>query len=79
MKKIIAKESYDLKKIVRDRIAKEGPNTSLCDIDLKNVQSISSLFHDVDFNGDISEWNTSNVLDMSYLFTNSTFNGDISR
>ena len=51
------------------------------DIDTRNIKSTMSMFADaVNFNGDISRWNTSNVSNMQGMFAWATkFNGDISK
>jgi surface protein len=35
---------------------------------VSNVENMSSMFFDSNFNGDISKWNVSNVKKMSYMF-----------
>ena len=51
------------------------------DIDTRNIKSTMSMFADaVNFNGDISRWDTSYVSNMQGMFAWATkFNGDISR
>ena len=51
------------------------------DIDTRNIKSTMNMFADaVNFNGDISRWNTSNVSNMQGMFAWATkFNGDISK
>ena len=72
------KTKDELKKIIEDRISKEGPNCDLNDIDVSLITDMSCLFFDSKFNGDISKWDTSNVANMSYMFSGSNFNQDIS-
>ena len=47
-------------------------------IDTSEVTTMSYLFRNSYFNGDISKWNTSNVTGMVEMFLHSRFNGDIS-
>ena len=51
----------ELKKIITDRISKEGFKCDLNDIDTSLIEDMSGLFIRSDFNGDISKWNVSNV------------------
>ena len=55
------KNKYELKKIITDRISKEGFKCDLNDIDTSLIDDMSGLFIRLDFNGDISKWNVSNV------------------
>ena len=73
------KTKKELKKIIEERIAKEGHKCDLNDIDTSLITDMSWLFYGSDFNGDISEWDTSRVKDMSYMFYDSKFKGDISK
>ena len=73
------KKTYELKKIIKDRISKEGYNCDLNDIDVSLITDMSYLFYYLDFRGDISEWNVSNVEDMSRMFFGTNFNQDISK
>ena len=68
----------ELKKIIDERISKEGPNCNLNDIDTSLITDMSYLFKYSSFNGDISCWNTSKVEDMSGMFYGTPFNSDIS-
>ena len=58
------KTKEELKKIIEDRISKEGSNCNLNDIDTSLITDMSYLFFDSKFNGDISNWDVSNVKDM---------------
>jgi surface protein len=40
---------------------------------------MSLLFDEMNFEGDVSEWDVSNVTNMSFMFSSSVFNGDISQ
>ena len=72
------KTKEELEEIVKDRIDKEGPNCDLNDIDTSLITDMAWLFHNMEFNGDISKWDVSNVKYMDYMFLKSGFNGDIS-
>ena len=54
----------ELEKIIKERISKEGQNCDLNDIDVSLINDMSFLFYGSNFNGNISNWNTSNVKDM---------------
>ena len=69
----------ELKKIIDDRIEKEGPDCNLNDIDTSLITDMSYLFKYSNFTGDISCWNTSKVEDMSGMFYGTPFNSDISK
>ena len=69
----------ELKDIILQRIKDEGNKVDLNDIDVSSITDMSRLFEDLDFNGDISEWNVSNVTEMhSMFFKCKSFNSDIS-
>ena len=72
------KTKFELKEIIKERISKEGPRCNLNDIDVTLIEDMAGLFDSSDFNGDISEWDTSNVKYMTWMFANSKFNGCIS-
>ena len=72
------KTKDELKKIIEDRISKEGPNCDLNDIDVSLIMDMSWLFYYSKFNGDISKWNVSSVENTAYMFFRSRFNRDIS-
>ena len=41
---------------------------------------MTEVFYELDFNGDISQWDVSNVTDMSFMFSScKSFNQDISK
>ena len=69
----------ELQELIKDRIIKEGPKCNLNDIDVSLITDMSYLFHNSNFNGDISKWDVSNVTDMYGMFMHSKFNGDISK
>ena len=73
------KTTKELKQIIEDRIAEEGPNCDLNDIDVSLITDMSSVFAYSLFNGDISNWDVSNVKDMWGMFYMSWFNQDISK
>ena len=74
-------DKNELKKIIKSRIEKEGPDCNLNDIDTSLITDMSYLFSGEifdSFNGNISEWDVSNVKYMAWMFYCSAFNGDIS-
>lgn len=80
---IVAENKEHLKKIIEERISKFGPNCDLNDIDVSGITDMSELFYwkdkpEIQFNGDISQWDVSNVTNMWRMFFCSQFNGDIS-
>ena len=60
----------ELKQIIERRINQEGPNCSLNDIDVSNIDDMGVLFYRSRFNGDISKWDVSNVISMYDMFKN---------
>ena len=72
------KTKEELKKIIKERIKKEGNNCNLNDIDVSLIDDMSWLFSFSDFNGDISKWDVSNVNSMYSMFDGAHFNQDIS-
>ncbi len=56
-----------------------NPRADLNWIDTGDVTDMSLLFHQTNFNGNISEWDVSNVRTMLEMFEQSPFNGDISK
>lgn len=76
--KVIARDRYHLRYIIRKKIKKYGPNCNLNDIDVSRVTEMYEVFRGSKFNGDISRWNVSNVRSMAAMFVDSEFNGDIS-
>ena len=65
------------------RIIEESPgDADLNHLDVTLIEDMSHLFCEgtrYQFNGNISEWNTSNVRNMNGMFRGSEFNGDISK
>ena len=45
--------------------------------DVSNIERMSMLFHNTNFNEDISQWDVSNVIDMSRMFSDCSFNQPI--
>ena len=75
---VVAKDREHLKELIKEAIREKGPNCDLNFIDVSNVEDMSGLFADSEFNGDISKWNVSNVMFMAGMFEGSGFDGDIS-
>ncbi len=69
---------YDIRSIVEREIRRLGVYADLNHILVDDVTNMASLFLDLNFDGDISQWNVGKVTNMSYMFERSTFNGDIS-
>ena len=56
------KTKDELREIIKRRISEQGNNCDLNDIDTSLITDMSHLFHGSEFNGNISNWNTSNVI-----------------
>lgn len=76
---IIAQDQDHLKKLIKQEIELNGHQCNLNHIDVSKVIDLSNLFQNSNFDGDISNWNTSNVQYTRRMFKNSKFNGDISK
>lgn len=76
---IQAQNRSHLALLIIQEIHAHGNECSLNHIDVSNVDNMNSLFKDMPFNGDVSEWDVSNVKAMAFMFSGSTFNGDISK
>lgn len=73
-------DKRELESVVNTVLMEQNnPSIDLNFIDISNVDSLSYLFKDKDFNGDISKWDTSKIRNMREMFSGSTFNGDVSR
>jgi len=67
--KYIVKDNQELADIVEYfRRKSVGPQCNLNWIDTSNVTNMAYLFADCEFNGNISEWDTSNVITMANMF-----------
>ena len=76
----------ELQELLKELIKERGMDGDFNDIDTSQITDMSHLFESTrlfdtsDFNGDISEWNTSNVKTMGCMFEcASSFNQDISK
>ena len=72
------KTKDELKDIIRDRIKEQGTECDLNDIDVSLIDDMAYMFYEMDFNGDIYNWNVSNVKNVCCMFAFSSFNQDIS-
>ena len=76
------KSKEELKRIIKDHIKKNNPSpgqeVDFNWIDISDVDDLSYLFANVDYNPVIDKWDVSNVKNMSGMFARSNFNGDIS-
>lgn len=68
------KDSKQLREIIMDAV-EDDPEADLNFIDTSLITSMNSLFDDINFDGDISNWDVSNVHDMAYMFWRSNFTG----
>ena len=75
--RVVARNKSHLKKLIKERISKFGPNCDLNDIDVSQITDMSELFYVSMFNGDISQWDVSNVTNMRGMFMDYYFIGDI--
>lgn len=69
----------ELERLIEQRMKEQGSDCNLNDIDVSEIKDMSALFHNSEFNGDISLWNVSKVMFMDSMFEGSEFNGDISK
>jgi surface protein len=77
---IVANDKKHLVSLIRKEIKKNGNQCDLNHIDITKVIDMSHMFNCFfQFNGNISNWNTSNVKNMCNMFYKSEFNGDISQ
>ena len=65
---ITVNSKKELIELIDQRIKEQGNNCNLNDIDVSKIDDMSYLFLESDFNGDISEWDTSNAKDMYGMF-----------
>ena len=68
------KDSNQLREMIMDAV-KDDLEADLNFIDTSLITSMNSLFDDIDFDGDISNWDVSSVHDMAYMFWRSNFTG----
>ena len=76
------KNKEELINLVNKLIQERGIEANLNDIDTSEIDNMTEIFKDSDFNGDISKWDVSNVKEMYGMFDHSKFtgkNGDIGK
>lgn len=62
------KDKKELQDIINKLINERGPGADLNDIDTRAIHDMSEIFYNTNFQGDISEWDTSNVIYMGDMF-----------
>lgn len=75
---VVVQSRNHLLELVNEAVNAHGPQVDLNHLDVSGLTSLSYVFTNNVFNGDISRWDVSNVVTMSGLFQSSAFNGDIS-
>lgn len=70
--------SAQLHALVRGEIHRLGTNADLNHIEVGYITDFTDIFNEVQFNGNISKWNTARGRDFSGMFEGCPFNGDIS-
>lgn len=76
---IIVDDKYHLLELIEDAMYEFGDDCNLNWIDTSNIEDMSYLFDNSNFNGHIELWNTSNVTTFRQTFYFAErFNGDIS-
>ena len=76
---LFPKDKYELIDMIKKEMDKNGNECSLNHIDISKITNMNYLFSGpslVNFNGDISGWDTSNVERMAGMFSNSKFNNN---
>jgi surface protein len=76
--RIQALDKLNLISIIRLETARLGNTCSLNHVQVSGITDMSELFKGMEFNGDISAWDTSSVTSMRFMFQDSSFNGNIS-
>jgi len=64
MNKIQPKTTIELAQIIKDTIKEKGNECDLNFIDVSKITNMSYLFHNTNFNRDISKWDVSKVENM---------------
>ena len=80
--KIKPEKDRFLPDLITSLLQVRGFECDLNDVDVSEVQDFTGVFtvsFNRQFNGDISQWDTSSATCMKRMFENSEFNGDISR
>lgn len=69
---ITPKSNSELRNIILTEVEKNGPNVDLNYIDVSEITDMNNMFKDIDFYGDISEWDMSHVLYANEMFSKCT-------
>ncbi len=75
---IVVEDRQHLQQLVGVHMDTQGAAASLNHLDVSRVTDMSYIFAHSQFNGDISQWNTSAVQSMTGMFMGSAFNRNIS-
>ena len=68
LRKYQVKDKAELHQFISHIVYKIDPCANLNWLDVSNITNMNGIFHDMPFNGDISEWDVSNVKDMANMF-----------
>lgn len=78
-RRVRVRDEDHLRECIERCIEKDGPLCDLNHLDVSRVTSMYSLFEsEYEFNGNVSQWDTSSVEWMDSLFLDTSFNGDLS-
>ena len=72
-------DKEELSNLIQYFVDTYGNDCNLNWINVSNITDMSLLFDEIEFDGDISEWDVSNVTNMSCMFYKANFWGGISK